>query len=235
MESNFDNTPTSFSLTEPQRQQVREWVSAREKALEEVKRWQAEAAKYSALIDSVARLLPQSEKSLLFTTETTWADMILAILADAKRGCAYSDFIARIKGTPFETKFTANPNGLYNTVAKLIDRGKIVKRGKLFFLPDDAVLLNEFSGEPDATEQPNITSFVLGIFKTANRPLAGRDLLASLQNHPVFGPKVRRNPNYVYSIIARLCRQEKLIKRADGYAYPGKETASDGGQTLFPD
>jgi len=68
--------------------------------------------------------------------ELTWSDFIFQELRGLDGGLTHQQLIGRMVGTPLEARFAKSPNGFYARVSKLEGAGKLIRDGKVIFLPD---------------------------------------------------------------------------------------------------
>lgn len=67
------------------------------------------------------------------------------------------------------------------------------------------------------------------IVKTADKPLLHPEIQRVLRENPDFRQRLNQNPNYYYTLIARLVKRKKITKRGSKYGPPSpeKENAKD--------
>lgn len=156
----------------------------------------------------------------------TWADLIRYALAHATGGITQADMLEvgrKIEGVA--DRIQRNPNGLYITVKNLERRGQIVRQGLRFYLPAtwQAIVQGEMEDKvPEgAADEPQ--GIVLA-FLADGKPRLPREVASVLSAHPRTAASVKKNVNYVYNLLRRMCGLEKLKKLPDGtYVRADKE------------
>lgn len=166
-------------------------------------------------------LLPQTANGVPDTgTESikNWIDLVLFALGKADGGRTQRYILEFGKNTPLADRIKRTPNGLYNAVSRLVGRGQVVRHGDLFYLPQlwAAIEAGDAADNPESSLSTTKT-MAEAIFDVLSdgKPREPKAIFASIQDEGV-AEKLRRNPQYGYTVLGRLSATGQ-IEKSDGH------------------
>ncbi|MEA1834665.1 hypothetical protein U8607_21460 [Methylobacterium durans] len=196
--------------------------------IQDIDRW-LEAVALIAPDDFLADVLPPNPSSKENADRASvWRQAVEDALGVAERGMLPRDLAAYIRdhgSVEAREKINRNPNGLYNMLARMLDEGLAAKVGDKFYSPALLSKLTE-SGEINEDAYSDSATGTKAIFIKAfehHGMMSPKSLMEILRSDPEVGPKLKANPQYGYSTLARLVRQGLLIKEGSIYKLPLKE------------
>ncbi|MCJ2078057.1 hypothetical protein MKK68_20820 [Methylobacterium sp. E-016] len=237
-----ESSPWSFSLT---REDILARRLKREEIVAEVEALQQKLADEDRWYEAVRLIAPRSliqgiEEAIEGAREgperaSIWRDVISDAFKAVTAGLQPRDIVQYIREAgPVEAKdrLIRNPNGIYNALSRMVQDNRLVKHGDKFYLPEVFKHLSE-KGEidEDAEGHPTsgVTAVILSYFDDSSRMLP-RDVMSRLRQHEEYAARLDRNPQYGYSAINRLIRQQRLKKDGAFYVLPSyKNEPHDAG------
>ncbi len=127
------------------------------------------------------------------------------------------------KETPLAQRASANPNGLYNAITRLIARGDIIRDNDLLYLPLlwHAIKAGQTEDVREAgTGVPGLRNSVLELMADG-KWRAARDVFSELPDSA--GKQAKKNPQYGYTVLSRLAKGGELERRNGMYRIPGSK------------
>lgn len=234
-----DSPPWSFSLT---REDILARRSKRAQIASEIEVLQRQLAEEDRWFEAVRLIVPPSLLSGLEETiegaqegperVSVWRQAINQALDSATSGMLPKDiglFIKEQGTSEAKERIIRNPNGLYNTLARMHHERQVIKYADRFYRPslyDELAHKGELDDDADGRGVSGVSAYILSLFGDWDQYLP-RDIISKLREHPEYSERIENNPQYGYSAIARLVRQGRLEKDGAHYTLPLKENEPD--------
>lgn len=167
-----------------------------------------------------------SEFTLISTEEQnsqnrpSWTVAIMSALDSCGRGLSHKDLLASVRAAIPEMPSSNGEKGFYNGVAKLAERGHLIKHGGLLY---SAKVVEQMKrrGEslPDAPDlKPRSGSsgeVILSVLRDYPNGLSGPDLKKIVGANPDAPRSLRDHGQYIYNILATLIGSG-LVEKQEG-------------------
>lgn len=215
-------------------QDVRKWLSERDEAEAYVKHWQEKLQELTARISLIAGILgpermaeltktPSEDREEQLPAADTFAGWIHKTVWEHEGWITLRAIAKKTVGSDFEQQHKRNPNGIYNAVKRLTDRGALVRNGNHVIDANRYQELKELGIEPDSlilseTETPASTrEEILQLLAGKPEGMKAAEIIQALKKVPTVAERMRLNPQHPYSILSRMVQREQVTKNEDTY------------------
>lgn len=211
----------------------------------DVRRWIEERKKIEARLDELNRLIAAIELILPpevlagvardeKSGEPSKIDLpswIRSFLIAANEIVAYRDLMIAAERSEFGDRVRRNANSVYNTVSRMVDRGEIKRQGKALIATDvyDRLMtkgVDPFAGYEEEEAAPDIVKKIIAGRSVGNE-MSTSDMTQAIRAHHTLGQKIQRNPQYGYTVLARMVKRGQLGRNDAGY-YEVDDVESSG-------
>lgn len=148
---------------------------------------------------------------------SSWREYILTQLTGINGGKTIREMIEATAGTPLAQKHALSPNSFYASLAKLEKSQKVIRKGKVAYLPDVLAQIEagEIQEDPPRDHEIEAGGMAVPVARLlANYPdgLKAGEILKALRSDPDAKDRVERNPQIVYGTLGRMA-QAKTVER----------------------
>lgn len=153
------------------------------------------------------------------TGSMTWAGEMLAQLQAAGRGVSHRELLDGLMATLLRAKATKGFKGFYNAVARLADKGDLVKGGGLLYHKDVAAkVIAEHGQLPDVghvtrRRAGGSASFIVEALQEHPGGLTGpqlKEIVSSMDGAP---KSMREHGQYIYNLLGTLMGNGSVTKQ----------------------
>jgi hypothetical protein len=178
--------------------------------------------------------------------KSVWGTFITNYTLEADRAVPYSELKQEIMKTPLGPKLEQSDKGFYHAISRL-DKHKVIKayRGHTFspeafgrFQADLAAGKVRDIKIPNSAHYSPMGVAIEALMKTRPNGAESGHIIWELRKNPEFAATIDKNHTHPYNVLARMVRQQQLIKRGKRYFSPKTETpsgSSEGVSNLFGD
>ena len=158
-----------------------------------------------------------------------WTDLVLFALEKADGGRTQRYMLEFGQNTPMADRIKRSPNGLYNAVSRLLGRREIVRHGDLFYLPQawEAIQAGDIVDNPEPFPQSaKTTKEAIFDLLADGTPRSPKEIFDAITNEDV-AARLRRNPQYGYTLLGRMYALKQLEKRDGLYTIPDGDSGDE--------
>jgi hypothetical protein len=176
---------------------------------------------------------------------TTLPEMVIHSLGMRLGGKTAREIVGDFAGTPFETRHANNPNGLYNTLSRLVASNRIARHNGRYYLPETLASiergeLQEEMAEGEGVEGTSVPDLILRVLSAHPTGINARGVMRALRNIPEGLERLERNSQVAYAALSRMVQNGVIVRDGSIYrrpaygATPAADPPSEARGSLFP-
>ncbi len=209
--------------------QVQQWADEVKAIDADIARLQEKRDVINRRLEAVALLFDEARP--LTSAPKTLREFVLEALASAQSGVLPGELFDLATDSDIRERMERNRNAIYTVIARLAERGEIVRHGKLLYSPS---LYNRVSSgkihDPrfeSGGEEISVPDLILTLIKDAGMSMTAGSIIDKLRANEAVAEKLQRNPQYVYTVLGRMVNRKQLERRGQRYAIPGSEMSDE--------
>lgn len=159
--------------------------------------------------------------------DATWTATIYQIVAVAQRGITHSELRREVAKTHLSERLAHSDKGFYGGIAKLKERGRLVRHGRRLFTPANlhsaraaGWLEEDDDAENTALTRSPMGEAIVGILANHGDGMVSGELIARLRHDREFARQMTANKTHFYNVIGRLVSRGILEKDGKVYRLP---------------
>lgn len=182
----------------------------------------AKAAKAAKAVKAVKRAKGERTRE---RKPDSWTSVILRILENAGKGMSHASLMDALKKSEIGDRIAHSTKGYYGALSKLQSRGDLERVGKLNYATSVLNKLRQANApipeadphDLDAEKSSKTTAGLILRTLDGTEGMTGAQLVDRLAMMPEAADSVLRHPQFVYTVLSKLVRQEKLLKEGAIY------------------
>ena len=155
-------------------------------------------------------------------------EFVLTALAESKEGKTRAELKDLVTWSSFGGQLQRNHNALYNVISRAQKRRDVVVHGERIYAAT-AFRDLEAAGLIDSANAPHKTTLpdaIIGVIRRRNGAADAATIKHDLLEIEEFEPRIRRNGQYVYTVLGRMKDRGDLVKTGEKYHVPGEPIRS---------
>lgn len=153
----------------------------------------------------------------------SWATSVKNVLDSAGRGMNRKELFEAVRLNNPDLPVSAGEKGFYNAIAKVLERGNLVKHGDLLFSSQLVEDMKSRGEELPETPERRIRSggsadFVLNALQSHPTGLTAPEIKKIVGDIPEAPKSIREHGQYIYNILATLMGSGAVVKKDGIYS-----------------